>query len=737
MKKVIITVAVTLVCLFILAQTGLLAPFGIHQLSIFRKKEQESTDLVKNADEFTDIETDIHYRFKADGQNFYVFREGEWRKLFMTGVNIGATEPGLFPGDLSISYETYYRWFGYISAMNCNCIRVYTAMGPQFYLALNDYNKTADNPLYLYQGVWVNEEDIDRLNDVYAENEKILNGFMEDALTLVDIIHGNAVVAPSPGEASGTYRTDVSRWLAGWIIGIEWDPNLVLNTNSQHPDKREYDGEYLYTQSSTPFEAFLCRVGDAVIKKQSETYNFQSPFAVTNWITTDPLIHPNEPYQDEDKAVVNSESIKSRKFAAGMFASYHIYPYYPDSLNYQEDYISYRDEKNKVNPYEAYLKDLKLVHNLPILVAEFGIPTSRGMGHESIMGYNQGGVDETKQGEMLTDMFDSIYETGYAGGLVFTWQDEWFKRTWNNVMFDLADHRAYWSNIQTSEQSFGLLAFDPGSRHCVCYIDGEYSDWEGVSAVATTDHGAIYVQNDERYLYICVKAENYDFNNDTLFIPINTIEGQGNARARDYGLTFNDYADFLIKIHGANDSHILVDRYYDAFRYYFVESKMLVDVLPKENSGKKDSGYFDDMLMCYGYNLTVKGTGETVKDKVYETGKLKYGNGNPSSEKYESLADFCYGSGCVEIRIPWQLLNVMDPSTKQQIGDFYADQMFSTVSYDSFSFGFGITKTGEKAEIEINGSYIQKGWSYPAWHERLKPSYYVLQKYLAQYRTGE
>ena len=91
----------------------------------------------------------------------------------------------------------------------------------------------------------------------------------------------------------------------------------------------------------------------------------------------------------------------------------------------------------------------------------------------------------------------------------------------------------------------------------------------------------------------------------------------------------------------------------------------------------------------------------------------------------------------MEIRIPWQLLNVMDPSTKQQIGDFRTDQMISPVQYDSFSFGFGITKTGEKAEIEINGNYNFKGWTFPTWHERLKPAYYILQKYFAPYRASE
>ena len=31
-----------------------------------------------------------------------------------------------------------------------------------------------------------------------------------------------------------------------------------------------------------------------------------------------------------------------------MFASYHIYPYYPDSLNYQLDYLSNIDEDGKI-----------------------------------------------------------------------------------------------------------------------------------------------------------------------------------------------------------------------------------------------------------------------------------------------------------------------------------------------------------------------------------------------------
>ena len=727
MKKVVISIVATLLVLVCLAQMGVLEIFGIHGISVTTQKEDKDSS-GSGFESFSDSQTGVSYRFRAKGDYFYVYEDSDWQQLFMRGVNIGATEPGLFPGDLTISYDTYYRWFGYISEMNCNCIRVYTLMPPQFYQALGDFNSKAKNKLYLFQGIWVNEEDIERLSDTYAENEKILNDFTADAINLVNVIHGKAKIAETAGEAYGSYTTDVSQWLVGWIIGIEWDPNFVINTDNQHPDKKDYDGEYLYTQTASPFEAFLCRVGDALVKHETEQYKFQTPLAFSNWITTDPLTHPNEPHEDEDKATVNTENVKCRNFGPGMFASYHIYPYYPDSLNYQQDYLQNVDDSGKVNTYAAYLADLKLAHTVPIIVAEFGIPTSRGMGHESVMGYNQGKVDEKDQGKMLIDMLGCIEDAKYAGGIVFTWQDEWFKRTWNNVMFDIADRRPFWSNIQTTEQCFGLMAFDPGKDQMACYVDGDVSEWKDATPVVTTDQGKLYVKSDERYLYLMLDADKY-----TLLIPINTIANQGNRTSSQYNAAFDKEADFLIYINGKNNSHMYVDRYYDAFNFYFLESKKLGDIKKEENANRKNSGLFDSMRMCYGYNLTVKGTGENVKDKVYETGKLQYGNGNPEADDYRSLSDFCYANGKLEIRIPWQLLNIMDPSGKQQIADFWKTQVISAQSYTGFDIGFGYRSDDKKLSISLSGNYTYTGWNTPTWHERLKPAYYELQTYFEKF----
>lgn len=731
MKKTLTTVLITLAVLLFMAQMGWLEIFGIHRISTYTANTEPTKS--DSFDYVTDKGTGVRYRVKAEGNYFYVYQNGAWSQLFLTGVNIGAGQPGTFPGELTVTYETYYRWFTYISGMSCNCVRVYTIMKPQFYKALYDFNIQSDHPLYLFQGIWMNEADIGRLYDVYAENKKILTEFKQTSHDIIDVIHGNITIPQSPGLAYGTYTADVSKWFGGFIVGIEWEPSLVKNTNDMNPSLNTFDGQYLYTQAASPFEAFLCEIGNDMIEYQTDRYSFQSPLSFTNWITTDPLTHPEEPHFDEDSVTVNTESIKNRSaFIPGQFATYHIYPYYPDSLNYQRDYLSYIDEFGKINTYRAYLKDLKLAHTMPIVVGEFGVPTSRGKGHESVMGYDQGHIDEVDQGEILLDMFHSIFEENYAGGILFTWQDEWFKRTWNNVNFDIADRRPFWSNIQTVEQCFGLLAFDPGEGERKVYVDGDTREWAGKTPVVSTDQGSLYAESDERYLYLMAELASFDFENDSLYLPIDILPDQGNLLYQGEGVTFDQPADFVIVIKGEDNARIVVDQYYDCFYYQYGELYRMISLIG--NVREKNTGIFNPMRMCFGYDLVVPTTREIVPFKYFETGRLIYGDANPASEDYRSLADFCYRDGRIEIKIPWQLLNVMDPSERKVMDDFYTSQVFRGVDFDAIRLGMGVKASGEPSiYISLAGQYTYDKWSWPTYHERLKPAYYELQEGLKKY----
>lgn len=679
-------------------------------------------------------ENGLSYVAKVEGKEFYIYEEGKWVTKFLTGVNMGAAKPGTFPGELSITKEEYLRWFQQIKDMNADIVRVYTTLKPEFYDALYEFNLTNEDPLYIMHGVYLNEEDIGELNNAYAEDEKIKKDFLKDATDIVDVLHGQATLPKRAGFADGEYTKDISQYVVGWILGVEWDPHFVNGTNEANPQKLDFKGEYLYTEGASPFEVFLAETGDAVLSYEAQKYQTIRPLSYTNWLTTDMLDHPNEPDEKEDKAVVNTEHIKGTdQLETGLFASYHVYPYYPEFLNYQPEYTKVKNKDGSVNTYKAYLRDLIKEHTVPVMVAEFGIPASRGKAHESLYsGFNQGGIDEIEQGEMLVDMMHDIHDEGYFGGLVFTWQDEWFKRTWNTMDFDLADQRPFWSNTQTNEQHFGLLAFDPGKEKSVVYIDGDDSEWNEEDQLSKNEENTLSVTSDEKYLYVKVDTKEFDYEEDQLYIAIDVKKDQGNSQTADGSLLFSRPADFLVKINGATGSSIRVDAYYDSYYYQYAEQLKIIEKDPAY--GLKNSGLFNPMYHALSSELILPQTKETIPFSHYETGTLKAGDGNPEHEDYQSLTDFAVKDGIVEIALPWQLLNVMDPSSKQIIGDLYQNEGIEPVSVENIYLGAALVKKGYTGASKLTlEPYSWEPWEIPTYHERLKPSYYVLKEAFLEY----
>lgn len=666
----------------------------------------------------------VSYISKVDEKSLYIYKNGKWEKSFVKGVNVGAAKPGSFPGEFAITKSDYIRWFKQIQDMNANVIRVYTILTPDFYDALYEYNKTSIIPIYIFQGVWVNEEDILKIHD--AHNLIIKDAFKNDIKTVTDVIHGNANLSEKVGYASGVYTKDVSPYVMGWILGIEWDPEFVLNTNSVNENIVNFQGKYLYTENASPFESFLAECGDYAIGYETERYKMQRPLSFTNWVTTDILNHPNEPLINEDLVEVNIEHImKTNEFKPGLFASYHIYPYYPDSMNYQHKYATYRDEYGKINTYKAYLQDLIKEHTVPVLVAEFGIPASRGIAHRNIhMGYNQGNVDEKSQGEMNAAMLKDIYDSGYAGGLIFSWQDEWFKRTWNTMDLDISDRRPYWSNPQTNEQGFGILAFDPGKDESICYVDGDISDWEKDKPFINTDNMKIYTKSDEKYLYIMVDIEGFNFERDKVILPIDITPNSGNLTYKDYDISFKRPTDMVIVLDKNKGSRILIDAYYDAFYYIYAKQlKMIEENLAYE---KKDNGIFNSIYLCLNKSVYLPEDKITLPLEKFETGNLILGNANPKHKNYNSLTDYAISGDNVEIKIPWQLLNVMDPSNKMIMDDFYSKNEIVPLKITGIYIGGVLVNDNIVTENSSMEFYSWNEWDIPTYHERLKPSYDIL-----------
>ena len=92
---------------------------------------------------------------------------------------------------------------------------------------------------------------------------------------------------------------------------------------------------------------------------------------------------------------------------------------------------------------------------------------------------------------------------------------------------------------------------------------------------------------------------------------------------------------------------------------------------------------------------------KTIKQKEVEVGKLIYGNGNPRSEDYNSLSDFIINGDDIEIRIPWLMLNISNPTQKLVIDDFNNKNEIKHTPIENISSGIYLVDDGVSKEQAI------------------------------------
>lgn len=707
---------------------------------------------------------------KTDTDTIYMERDGTYEPFEIRGVDLGVGIPGEWATDFAIDKQTYLRWFGMIQELGANTIRVYTILHDDFYNAFYEYNaareQAGEQPLWLIHGLWVDDYSHNSHKDIYDDG--LLPEMIEDGKTIVDIIHGSRFLLGRDGDGSGYYRHDVSKWVLGYILGVEWEASLVTYTNQTQYDKTSYQGQYMQTTAdATPFEAALARLGDEIIAYESRRYSEQRLVAFSNWPTTDPFSYSivTTTYRFKN-AAVNVEHIQpTDAFISGYFASYHIYPYFPDYLQtereaqaysaddldriYGENQVAaithrlellgapsvheyltdadYYDDKGRLNTYYAYLKAINNFHNIPVVISEYGGTTGRGRARVDVnTGRSQGFISESEHGQYLIECYQDVMNAGSAGSCLFSWHDEWFKRTWNTLhAVDLLNN-PYWSDYQTNEQFYGLLTFDPGETESVCYVDGDPAEWAQDDPVWSGDGLTLRMKYDEKFLYFY--AEGFDPEQDTLYIPLDTTPQSGSTYCENYALRFARPCDFVISIDGTDNSRVVVQERYEVLRAVYWESYDVLD--PYIDPPSRSSPTFVPIELAMKLNDIVPQQPENENEPMgesYETGKLRCGNANPDAPDFDSLADYCFTETGVEIRIPWQLLNFSNPSEMMIHDDYYEHYGIENLHIDEMYVGAALA--GAQTRIPMS-AFALEGWGKTVtYHERLKESYYILQEY--------
>ena len=686
---------------------------------------------------------------RAVGEQFEIREAGGWQPLYVKGINLGAALPGRFPSEFPEDDSTYARWLRLIADANANVVRLYTILPPAFYRSFKAWNDThPERPLWLVHGVWAELPPRGDYDDPRWKKQ-----FRAEMRWVVDVVHGNAAIGRRPGHAWGRYADDVSDHVLAYIIGREWEPYSIRAYNARRSGAQAtvYAGRFLAVDSGTPADVWMAEQCDYMLGYEWDIWYAARPIAYTNWPTLDPLHHPTEATAAEEQALRSrlglphnvrlkeydndSESLDAMLVrptaanVAGYFASYHAYPYYPDFIGLDSAYGTVR---SSVGPshYFGYLLDLKRHHTgRALLIAEYGVPSSRGLAHLDPEGTHHGGHDERAMAEWDVRLSREIHEAGLAGGILFAWLDEWFKHNW--VVIDLeapAEHTPLWHNLMDAEQHYGLLglyAGDPARPE----PGGNLAPWRALTVVAESAGTRLRAGADPSYLYLTLESS-VGIDSIRWVVGIDTDRPDRGQFALPgvNGLTPTG-VEFALVLGDTADAQLLVTPTYNPYLGprsgmrstdldAFYNTRATIDA-------RLSDGRFDSLFVATN-RFRVSRTGKTYAARGVNRGRLRYGRAAEST-----LADWFVdrGTQLVEVRLPWGLLNVTDPSSRTVLARVRDPGPVRTEVTDGLRFIVNAvardrTVRGRATSVH---PYAWPTWTTPVWHERLKPAYYAMQ----------
>lgn len=684
---------------------------------------------------------------------------GGWKPFWIAGVNLGAALPGKHPSEFPPNDSTYERWIELFAQMNANVIRLYTIHPPHFYQAVRRWNLAhPGQPMWLIHGVWT-EPPPGTQEELY--DDSTWNGeFQLEMRQVVDLLHGNASVPPRPGHAAGHYDADVSPWVLAYILGREWEPYSVVEYAAKRPSLTGTDGRFIRVAGGNALDVWLGESMDYLIAYEMERYNAQRPIAYTNWPTLDPLTHITESTKEEEAALrtargeardttvreYDNDAIgldarvmrATAAFPAGIFASYHAYPYYPDFMVLDPAYNRAASPEGP-STYFAYLRELVDHHgDIPVVISEYGVPSSRGMAHWQPQGWHHGGHDERAQAEINARLTRDIHAAGAAGAVVFAAIDEWFKKNWIVIDFEQPlERNRLWLNPLDAEQNYGVVAMRPGQRDSAIAIDGKADDWRGVPAWYRADTAALEplqlralsLRSDEAYVYLRLDVGRIDWKRAHYLIGIDTYRPElGDTRFPYTGAASSVGFEFMLELRGPQNSRLLVDSPYNLYR---VVDSVRVQNRPFRTLPNADGRY--DSLLVTTNRRRIGRDSVVYPAYAYDRNLLRH-----ARQSETSLADWYADArtGVIEVRLPWGMLHVLDPSTRSVLyGDSATGEIAGVVT-DGFRFVIQSfdprdpSRAGDRLPNRDSAirTWQWQAWEEPHWYAEVKPAFASMQR---------
>ncbi|GEM03295.1 hypothetical protein HMI01_02830 [Halolactibacillus miurensis] len=595
--------------------------------------------------------------YTADQQFFARDKEGD-KAFEIKGVELDSSYGPHRGTDFPIEEEKWQDWFDMINDMGANTIRVSTVMNATFYNALYDYNEARDNPLYLIQGIRVSYDEVN--GDENSERMRFYSLLKEDARDVIDIIHGRNLIFTNDQRGSGFYRFDVSPYVIGYLIGDEWNQDMISYLDhTLNEDDTRFNGDYIQTvPEATSFEKLMAALVDDMLRYESNKYRTQRPIAVNSTFVMDPFEYPSHIKQQIGKInhFTMDHLLSTDEHLSGLFASYSYEEWPEEALQFIET------DSSRVTIHD-YLRELNDAHDMPVIMSSFGYPSETYINQD----YNQG--------DQLIEGLTMFQESGFNGTIIRSFQDVWDRRNLTTAfMYDLQSIHEF-SDVLTPNQHYGLIGYRPYREDVLMTMDGDEIDWEDVEMVSETNNNTIKVTRDHGYLYILVNSDAIQLN-APLYFGFDLHPGLGTTSINQIDATLTEPIEFFLGILPGQGGVMRVIENYQASRQQFLERVNGVNPyveLPKAPLGferfkvaERNPKITEENATSYTYPYTFKDVYPLVL------------NGEGAE------TDIYLGEDQVELRIPYGLLNMYDPLKPTVHDDYYTHYGVEPVPIDGF-----------------------------------------------------
>lgn len=282
--------------------------------------------------------------------------------------------------------------------------------------------------------------------------------------------------------------------------------------------------------------------------------------------------------------------------------------YYYNEVRFDSDYLA--GGRSLYADCQALFKELNDALR-PVLVS--GVSFS-----DVNAGYGAEGVTEREQGEQFVEALSAAKDARLTGAVVYDLNDSWSQTDGDMVKFTTEAGTGLWHNSCDPAQMTGVTAFDPAQP-------------EEPGLVLTDDDlvEAVSLSANAGYFYLTLQLfEELDYKENAMFVGLDTFQRNDGEYfySKDYTPNSLSGMEFVLDFEGKQKAALYVAKAYDR---------------------TKGSAYSEE---------SYSGDYRKVADLTYG------GFSNGDSQFYQT-------GSTVYVRLPWNWLNVADPSKKLVIND--------------------------------------------------------------------